>query len=161
MYHIVILLPWRFHQRMRHVKALVVKRWWDFVFVLRKKKCAKKVVHVFSAYIKSLHPCVLQLQHQAFILTMNRLCLSMPVITSKLLGTSIIALQKQAEKEGGKKRIPWTPVCYVNNKQLQGKCWMYKGCFVNCILIMLEEREEKQGKQEIKGREGMTEKEDI
>jgi len=72
--------------------------------VLRKKKrSAKKVVHVFSAYIKSLHPCVLQLQHQAFILTTNRLCLSMLVITSKLLGTSIIALQKQVEKEEKKK----------------------------------------------------------
>lgn len=128
----------------------------------KKKKCAKKVVHVFSAYIKSLHPCVLQLQHQAFILTMNRLCLSMPVITSKLLGTSITALQKQAEEEEKKKRIPWTPVCYVNNKQLRGKCPMYKIFFlVNCILIMLEARKEKQEKQEIKGRKGMTENEDI
>lgn len=33
--------------------------------------------------------------------------------------------------------------------------------FVNCILIMLEARKEKQEKQEIKGRKEMTEKEDI
>lgn len=91
-YLIIIPLPCR----VRQVNALVVVR---FHSCSQNKKGAKEVGHVSSAYIKSFHPCVLQLQHQVFVLTMNRLYLSMPVITSKLLGISIIVPPKQAEKE--------------------------------------------------------------
>lgn len=126
----------------------------------QKKEVYKKGWTCFSAYIRSLHPCVLQLQHQTFILTMNRLCLSMPVITSKLLGTGIIALLKQAgeeEKKKETKRIPWTPDCCVNNEQLWGKCWMYSFIFflANCVLILWEA-----GKTGNTSKEGMSERED-
>lgn len=113
----------------------------------QKKEVYKKGWTCFSAYIRSLHPCVLQLQHQTFILTMNRLCLSMPVITSKLLGTGIIALLKQAgeeEKKKETKRIPWTPDCCVNNEQLWGKCWMYSFIFFWQTAYWFCEKQEKQ-----------------
>lgn len=105
----------------------------------QKIKSVQKVEHVFSAYIKSLHPCVLQLQHQAFILTMNRLCLSMPVITSKLLGTSIIAPQKQAEKEGkNPKENHWHQFVMLTISNYGENAECTRIFFVNCILIMLE-----------------------
>lgn len=87
-YLIIILLPCR----VRQVNTLVVVR---LRTCSQRKKGAKEVGHVSSAYIKSFHPCVPQLQHQAFVLAMNSLCLSMPVITSKLLETSIIVAEKE------------------------------------------------------------------
>lgn len=132
-YLIIILLP----HRVRQVNTSVVVRL--RTCSQRKKKGAKEVGHVSSAYIKSFHPCVLQLQHQAFVLAMNSLCLSMPVITSKLLGTSIIV----AEEE---KKMQWT---HFKNEQCQhyqqatisnrenAECTS-ADFFVNYIFVMLE-----------------------
>lgn len=77
----------------------------------------------------------------------------MPVITSKLLGTSIIAPQKQAEKEGKnpkEKHRHQFVMLTISNYGENAECTRF--FFVNCILIMLEAGKLQQEKQEIKGR---------